>query len=155
MEETTNQPTLDIHLPDEAATLRLGEQLAAASSMGGIIYLQGELGAGKTTLARGLLRALGHQGTVKSPTYALMEPYVLGAKHIYHLDLYRLVDPEELEYLGMRDFLSDDALCLVEWPERGKGWLPTADMTIQLKIETSGRCAHLCAHTARGKALLS
>lgn len=137
-------------LVDADATEALGAQLAQAVTPG-IIYLNGDLGAGKTTLARGLLRALGHSGKVRSPTYTLVEPYTLAACQVYHLDLYRLADAEELEWLGLRDMLADNALLLVEWPARGSGYLPPADLSIDLEISGNGRAASLQAATEAGR----
>jgi tRNA threonylcarbamoyladenosine biosynthesis protein TsaE len=128
------------YLASEAEQLGFGARLAAAlRGLNGVVYLRGDLGAGKTTLVRGLLRALGHRGAVRSPTYTLIEPYVLDAVRIFHLDLYRLGDPEELEYLGLRDLLDGDALLLVEWPERGIGVLPAADLEIEISHQPPGR----------------
>ena len=137
-------------LADAQATQSLGAQLARVVTPG-IIYLEGDLGAGKTTLARGLLRGLGHTHKVRSPTYTLVEPYMLESCRVYHLDLYRLADPEELEWLGLRDMLADAALLLVEWPERGSGYLPAADLTIDLDFSGDGRVASLVATTPAGQ----
>ena len=135
--------TVTIELADAAATERLGARLAPLLDPGAVVYLQGDLGAGKTTLVRGLLHALGHQGTVRSPTYTLVEPYPFASHTVYHLDLYRLGDPEELEYLGLRDFIADRGVLLIEWPERGRGWLPPADLCVRLDHLPQGRRCRL------------
>lgn len=118
---------------DADAQESLGRELAAALCGHGTVYLQGDLGAGKTTLTRGILRGYGHQGSVKSPTYTLVEPYELAAVTVYHFDLYRLTDPEELELLGIRDYCRPDTLALIEWPERGQPLLPPADLVITIR----------------------
>jgi tRNA threonylcarbamoyladenosine biosynthesis protein TsaE len=128
------------YLASEAEQLAFGARLAAClRGRSGLVFLRGELGAGKTTLVRGLLRALGYEGAVRSPTYTLIEPYVLDGVRLYHLDLYRLGDPEELEYLGLRDLLDGEALLLVEWPERGAGVLPAPDLEIEISHVPPGR----------------
>jgi tRNA threonylcarbamoyladenosine biosynthesis protein TsaE len=143
------------HLRSEADTLALGARLAQRLSPGCIVFLEGALGVGKTTLVRGLLRALGHAGPVKSPTFTLVEPYELNGWRIYHLDLYRLTSPDELEYLGVRDYLDGQGVCLVEWPERGAGVLPEADLVIELSyVEGQGRRARLQACGPRGRLCL-
>ena len=124
-------------LANETETLELGKQLANKLPEKGIVFLHGTLGAGKTTLVRGILRALGHQGSTKSPTYTIVEPYLVPSKgmnprKIYHFDLYRLSEAEELEYMGIRDYLDENALCFIEWPENGSGFLPEPDFEILL-----------------------
>lgn len=133
----------EIYLADETATLSLGAQIAQQFLAGGIIKLYGDLGAGKTTLVRGLLRELGYQGTVKSPTYTLVEPYHLSNRTIYHFDLYRLADSEELEYMGIRDYLDQDTLCILEWPDKGGVYIPKANLVINIQIHLAGRIAYL------------
>ncbi len=140
-------------LADEEATLRAGKALGEVM-LAGVIFLEGNLGMGKTTLTRGLIQGLGHQGAVKSPTYTLVEPYQLDGRQIYHFDLYRLSEPEELEYMGIRDYFDQDALCLVEWAERGEGMLPTPDLEIKLEPLEQGRKLSLSAMTAKGRDLL-
>lgn len=142
--------TLTLLLPDEATTLRLGGALAKMVTAG-VLFLRGDLGSGKTTLSRGLLRGLGHQGAVKSPTYTLIEPYLLGELALYHFDLYRLADEKELEYLGVRDYFREDSLCVIEWPERGEPLLPAPDLEIRLKWIEKGRWCEIegCSDNGR------
>ncbi len=142
-------------LHDETETVALGGALSAALAPGTLVFLEGDLGAGKTTLTRGVLRALGHEGAVKSPTYTLCEPYLLeSGQQFCHIDLYRLSDPEELEYLGFRDYLSGDAILFIEWPSRGHGWLPAADLSISLTETRGGREVILAAGTDKGAMIL-
>jgi len=126
---------------DEAAMLALGAKLAALTE-----------GRGVTTLARGIIRALGHQGAVKSPTFTLIEPYEIGNVRVFHFDLYRLLDAEELEFLGVRDCFAGDALCLIEWPERGEGILPAPDLDITISALPTGRDLRLDPASTRGEA---
>lgn len=143
-------------LADEAATLAFGERFARALGRNGMVmYLHGELGTGKTTFARALLGAMAVRERVKSPTYTLIEGYDAQGRPAWHLDLYRIADPGELEWLGL-DALSDPAaVVLVEWPERGRGALPAADVTLHLAYAGDGRSARLQAHTPRGGELLA
>ncbi|MGH8376727.1 MAG: tRNA (adenosine(37)-N6)-threonylcarbamoyltransferase complex ATPase subunit type 1 TsaE, partial [Pseudomonas sp.] len=141
-----------LYLADEAAMISFGGRLAQITKGVGLIFLEGDLGAGKTTLSRGLIRGLGHVGAVKSPTFTLVEPYENTSFRAYHFDLYRLVDPEELEYLGIRDYLEGDALCLIEWPERGAGFLPKPDLTITISPQDSGRSLKILSQGSRGEA---
>lgn len=141
-------------LPDEAATLALGAALAQRITPGLTIYLYGNLGAGKTTLVRGLLRALGHTGRVKSPTYTLVEPYELPGLTLYHYDLYRMNDPREWLDAGFRDDFSGTIACIVEWPEKAAGLLPQPDVEIRIEMDGEGRKAWLFGATPRGREFL-
>lgn len=115
--------------------IELGARLADHFNGGNLVWLSGDLGAGKTTLVKGILKALGHQGAVTSPTYTLVEPYQLNCGQVMHMDLYRLNDPLELENLGVRDFLGD-SLCLVEWPDRGGVWMAHPDWHIHIEYQS-------------------
>jgi tRNA threonylcarbamoyladenosine biosynthesis protein TsaE len=137
---------MEVHAASAEETEQFGARLAAVLEPGTVINLSGPLGAGKTTLARGLLRALGWQGAVKSPTYTLVESYELGDVRLHHFDLYRLTDPAELEFIGLRDYLDGQAICLVEWAERGSGLLPTADLTVEITLQDGGR--RLCCSSS-------
>lgn len=127
------------YLPDSQATEEFAIELRQMLPPQGLVFLIGDLGAGKTSLVRGYLRAAGFLGTVKSPTYTLVEEYTLGQQKIFHFDLYRLTDPEELEWMGIRDYLTPSSLCFIEWPEKGKGFLPDPDALITLRTEGEGR----------------
>ncbi|PRY72770.1 tRNA (adenosine(37)-N6)-threonylcarbamoyltransferase complex ATPase subunit type 1 TsaE [Halomonas ventosae] len=146
---------MQLRLDDEERQVAFGECLGRALEGHGRVHLAGELGAGKTTLTRGILRACGHRGAVKSPTYTLVEPYELEGVRVYHFDLYRLGDPEELEFIGGRDLLAEEALCVIEWPERGEGWLPAPDLEVVLRLAGSGREATLVAGSEHGRAVLA
>lgn len=138
-------------LPDEAATLALGARFAKLLKAGWVVYLRGDLGAGKTTLVRGLLRALGYEGRVKSPTYTLLESYELSRFVLQHYDLYRMIDPREWLDAGFRDDCNAGTLCIVEWPEKAKGLLPKPDLEIVLELAGEGRKARIEALSAQGR----
>ncbi len=133
----------EIFVENEEAMLTFGKQLAAELQQGAIVFLLGELGAGKTTLVRGFLRARGYKGTVKSPTFTLMEPYELDGQKIYHFDLYRLSHPDELEYMGIRDYFDNQAICFIEWPEHGAGLLPDPVLKIHILHQDCSRLLRL------------
>ena len=141
-------------LRDEAATLALGAEIARGLQPGVTVYLQGDLGAGKTTLVRGLLRALGHAGRVKSPTYTLTEIYNLAAFELYHFDLYRMHDPREWMDAGFREVANGTTVSLVEWPEKAAGLLPPPDLVMRLQVRDEGREIQIVAETALGKECL-
>jgi tRNA threonylcarbamoyladenosine biosynthesis protein TsaE len=140
---------------DEAATARVGALLAAALIPGCVIYLRGELGAGKTTLARALIQTLAPGTRVKSPTYALVEPYEIGALSLFHLDLYRLADPSELAVLDVRELPSRGVVVLIEWPERGGDALPRADLDIELTYTDPGRRVAVRADSDAGEKIVA
>ena len=141
--------TTTIKLPNVAATMDWGAALG--TELGNeLVFLRGELGAGKTTLARGILRGLGHTGPVKSPTYTLLEPYALGDREVFHFDFYRIVDPEELEFIGVDDLMGSAALKLVEWPEHARDRLPNPDLDISLHEISGGRLLEMVDHRSSG-----
>ncbi|MBT0959699.1 tRNA (adenosine(37)-N6)-threonylcarbamoyltransferase complex ATPase subunit type 1 TsaE [Denitromonas iodatirespirans] len=146
-----SDPTLRAHLADEAATLALGAALAPALQRGLVIYLLGDLGAGKTTLVRGLLRGLGHTGSVKSPTYTLIEPYVVSRLDLYHFDFYRFTSPDEFLDAGLEEYFSAQGVCLVEWPQKAEPYVSPADIEIRLDIEGDGREAIIRPLTDTGR----
>jgi tRNA threonylcarbamoyladenosine biosynthesis protein TsaE len=145
----------DLKLPDAAASEALGAALAPGVAPGRVLHLRGDLGAGKTTVVRGVLRALGHEGKVKSPTYALVEPYALSRLHLYHFDFFRLKDGAEWTNSGFRDYFGPHAACLVEWPERVGAALGAPDLELRLEFAPVGRRAVLSSHTPAGEAWLS
>ena len=147
--------TKHLNLPDAAATEALGAALAPGIAPGRVLHLRGDLGAGKTTVVRGVLRALGHEGKVKSPTYTLVEPYALSRLHLYHFDFFRLKDAAEWENSGFRDYFGPQAACLVEWPERAGAALGAPDVELRLEFAPAGRRALLSSHTPAGAAWLS
>ena len=142
--------SLNADLPDEAATLALGAAIAPSLGPGTVIHLRGELGAGKTTVVRGLLRALGYLGAVKSPTYTLVEVYEVSRLHLHHFDFYRFHDPREWIDAGFRESFNDRNVSLIEWPERAAGLLPPPDLEITLAASGSGRSASLRASSPTG-----
>lgn len=144
-----------LRLADEAATLAAGRQLARGLGGGVIVTLHGDLGAGKTTLTRGVLAGLGHVGRVRSPTYTLVEPYELPTLAVYHFDLYRFADPAEWRDAGFAEYFGPHSLCLLEWPEKAQGCLPPADLAVQLELDGAGRQLTVTALTPRGKQCLS
>ena len=142
-------------LPDEAATLAFGAVLADALTPGLTLYLVGDLGAGKTTLARGVLRGLGYMGKVKSPTYTLVEVYTVSRLSLYHFDFYRFADPREWVDAGFREHFNPDTVCLVEWPEKAGEFLPTPDVRMVLSVAETGRSLQVQAETEAGKKCLA
>ncbi|MDB5808101.1 MAG: tRNA ((37)-N6)-threonylcarbamoyltransferase complex ATPase subunit type 1 TsaE [Betaproteobacteria bacterium] len=134
----------------EADTAAFGAELAVGLQPGMVVYLKGELGAGKTTLARGLLQALGVTERIKSPTYTLVEPYTVSSLYLYHFDFYRLRYPDEWVDAGFREYFNRDAVCLIEWPENAGGKLPAADVAVELKVDGEGRALSLHANTEAG-----
>ena len=166
--------TLELFLNNEEDTIAFGKELACAIAidrvpnkqatelsgnsgleiMGAIIYLVGDLGAGKTTLTRGVMRGFGYEGAVKSPTYTIIEPYEFEKSKIYHFDLYRLSYAEEVEYLGAEEYFLSANLCLIEWPERGLGSIPPADLVIELTQSGIGRSVNCIEQSKKGSKII-
>ena len=142
-------------VPSVAEMEALGARLARGIDKIHLLYLHGALGTGKTTLVRGILRALGHVGLVKSPTFTLVEPYSFDGLIVYHIDLYRVSDPEELEFLGFRDYLESESVCLVEWAERGVEKMPSPDLDVTIQNVDDTRTVELESYSDRGTELLS
>lgn len=141
-------------VPDAATMEEIGMRLGRVCPGGTLIFLQGDLGAGKTTLVRGFLHGRGYTGRVKSPTYTLLEPYRAGRSSVYHLDLFRINDPEELEAIGIRDYFDGEGICLIEWPEKATALLPVPDLHIMITFGHSGRVVSMDPRTPRGAELL-
>lgn len=141
-------------LANEEETLALAKKFSQVLQAPLVVYLEGELGAGKTAFCRGVIQAMGHSGAVKSPTYTLVEPYQLQGWRIHHFDLYRLADPEELEYMGIRDYFSEDTLNFIEWPDKGYGWLLGADIEIRIEYAGTGRKLTFSALTEAGQKII-
>ncbi len=142
-----------LNIPNETAMLALGKKLAAVCDRA-IIFLHGELGAGKTTLTRGFLQGLGVKNHVKSPTYTLVESYQLNDRMIYHFDFYRVRDPRELDFMGIQDYFDQDALCLIEWPEQGGNLLPAPDLSCYIEQINHGRGVKLVPRSVRGEQMM-
>lgn len=130
-------------IENEAAMAKFAAQLASQIKSPHIIYLQGELGAGKTTFTRYFLKSLGYEGPVRSPTFTLIEPYEINGQKLFHVDLYRLHSPEEIEFMGLRDYFTNDVIGLIEWPERAEGLLPSPDLICKIIIQGTGRIVKL------------
>ncbi|WP_109079303.1 tRNA (adenosine(37)-N6)-threonylcarbamoyltransferase complex ATPase subunit type 1 TsaE [Aggregatibacter kilianii] len=147
------------YIPDENAMCAFGAKLieaiyAVPNEQGVALYLNGDLGAGKTTLSRGMIQALGYQSKVKSPTYTLVEEYKFSGKTVYHFDLYRLTDPEELEFMGIRDYFAPNTLCLIEWAEKGAGMLMKADLLVNIAYADNARHIELVAQSPTGRHII-
>jgi len=143
-----------VYLADEAATEAFGAALGVALEAGLVIWLTGELGAGKTTLTRGLLRALGHEGNVKSPTYTLVEPYAISRFSLYHFDFYRFNSSEEFLDAGLEEYFGTTGVCLVEWAEKAAPYVPQPDLEVYLEVSGTGRMLRCQPHSEKGAACL-
>ena len=147
--------TFSLFLSNEAATLHFAAALGSVIRSGpAILFLHGQLGAGKTTLTRGIVQSLGYEGPVKSPTYTLVESYQFSQTSLFHFDLYRLQDPDELAFIGIHDYFHPKAICIIEWPERGDTWLPLPDLSCFIRLCENGRDITLTTSSKRGEAFL-
>lgn len=149
-----NDSFVKLKIPDEPAMLAVGAALARACTDAAVIFLNGQLGAGKTTLTRGFLRGWGYKGHVKSPTYTLVESYQLDNRIAYHFDFYRVRDPHELEYIGIHDYFSAQNICLIEWPDYAAGMLPAADLCCDIELISHARNVTLTSGSSRGNLIL-
>jgi tRNA threonylcarbamoyladenosine biosynthesis protein TsaE len=147
--------SLSLGLPDETATLSLGAALSRALAPGLVIWLEGDLGSGKTTLVRGVLRGLGYAGNVKSPTFTLIELYAISSLNLHHFDFYRFSQPEEYLDAGLDEYFQGGAICFVEWPDKAGDYLARADLRVALSVEDQGRRVDIVSHTDAGRACLS
>ena len=154
MHSLHHKPDLSLDLPAEADTLALGAKIAPELAPGMVVHLSGVLGVGKTTLVRGILRALGYTGRVKSPTFTLVEVYEVSRLYLYHFDFYRFNSPRELGEAGFREYFNPETVCLVEWPEKAGAELPTADLSLSMQMVVTGRRVEIFAATEAGKECL-
>ncbi|MBV1915004.1 MAG: tRNA (adenosine(37)-N6)-threonylcarbamoyltransferase complex ATPase subunit type 1 TsaE [Pseudomonadales bacterium] len=146
---------MEVYLEDPQATAEIGAKLSKAiAGQRLVVYLQGDLGAGKTALCQAIIKSYGYDGRVKSPTYTLLEPYELPNVLIYHFDLYRLADPEELEFIGIRDLVSENALFLIEWPDKGIGFLPEPDLKLNMTVQSPGRMLYIQGISDHGEKIV-
>lgn len=145
---------MKFELKTVADTESLGAKLCEILPPKSLVFLNGELGAGKTTLVRGVLRATGYTGAVKSPTFTIVEEYLIGERKILHFDLYRITDPEELEWIGIHDYMVQDSLCFIEWSELGRGFLPEPDLILNLTINGQGRIAELLCNSKNAEKVI-
>ncbi len=146
---------IELYSTSDIQTESFAANLASVTEKGTVIHLQGDLGAGKTTFSRGFINGLGHQGAVKSPTYNIVQPYQIDQLSVYHFDLYRLSDPEELEVLGFRDYFDGESICLLEWPEKGDGCLPDPDLCIAFEYDGNDRNISFQAVSEVGHTILN
>jgi tRNA threonylcarbamoyladenosine biosynthesis protein TsaE len=150
---SSQEAAWELVVPDEAASAGLAQRFARFLEAPCVIYLQGDLGAGKTLFTRAYIHALGFEGYVKSPSYGLLETYEVGGKTVLHLDLYRIEDPEELEYLAIRDLYGENTVLMVEWPDRGEHFLPAPDLVLEFGETDESRFIRCKPFSSNGSAL--